>query len=88
MAQVAPPTTAYGPPISLGDAKKAMAAAEAEATKNGWGVAIAIVDSGANLVMLQRLDNAQLSLMSWTCGSFASAMVSGIETSAPGPGLR
>jgi uncharacterized protein GlcG (DUF336 family) len=42
-------------------AKKAMAAAEAEATKNNWGVAIAIVDSGANLVMLQRLDNAQLS---------------------------
>jgi uncharacterized protein GlcG (DUF336 family) len=38
-----------------------MAAAEAEATKNGWGVAIAIVDSGANVVMLQRLDNAQLS---------------------------
>ena len=61
MAQVAPPTTPYGAPISLGDAKKAMAAAEAEATKNGWGVAIAIVDSGANLVMLQRLDNAQLS---------------------------
>jgi uncharacterized protein GlcG (DUF336 family) len=42
-------------------AKKVMAAAEAEATKNNWGVAIAIVDSGANLVMLQRLDNAQLS---------------------------
>jgi glc operon protein GlcG len=61
MAQVAPPTTPYGAPISLGDAKNAMAAAEAEAAKNGWGVAIAIVDSGANLVMLQRLDNAQLS---------------------------
>jgi glc operon protein GlcG len=61
MAQVAPPTTPYGAPISLADAKKAMAAAEAEAIKNGWGVAIAIVDSGANLVMLQRLDNAQLS---------------------------
>jgi uncharacterized protein GlcG (DUF336 family) len=61
MAQVAPPATPYGAPISLADAKKAMAAAEAEATKNGWGVAIAIVDSGANLVMLQRLDNAQLS---------------------------
>ena len=42
-------------------AKKAMAAAEAEAAKNNWGVAIAIVDSGANLVMLHRLDNAQLS---------------------------
>jgi uncharacterized protein GlcG (DUF336 family) len=61
MAQAAPPTTPYGPPISLAEAKKAMAAAEAEAIKNGWGVAVAIVDSGANLVMLQRLDNAQLS---------------------------
>ena len=59
--QVAPPTTPYGAPIALDAAKKAMAAAEAEATKNGWAVAIAIVDSGANLVMLHRLDNAQLS---------------------------
>ena len=41
--------------------RKRWLAAEAEAIKNGWGVAIAIVDSGANLVMLQRLDNAQLS---------------------------
>ena len=61
MAQVAPPSTPYGAPITMADAKKAMAAAEAEAIKNNWGVAIAIVDSGANLVMLQRLDNAQLS---------------------------
>ncbi len=59
--QVAPPSTPYGAPISLEAAKKAMAAAEAEATKNNWGVAIAIVDSGGNLVMLHRLDNAQLS---------------------------
>jgi glc operon protein GlcG len=42
-------------------AKRAMAAAEAEATKNHWDVAIAIVDSGGNLVLLHRLDNAQLS---------------------------
>jgi glc operon protein GlcG len=59
--QVAPPSTPYGTPISLEAAKKAMVAAEAEATKNNWGVAIAIVDSGGNLVMLHRLDNAQLS---------------------------
>lgn len=59
--QVPPPTTPYGAPISLDAAKRAMAAAEAEAVKNNWGVAIAIVDSGANLVMLHRLDNAQLS---------------------------
>jgi len=59
--QVPPPSTPYGPPISIDAAKKVMAAAEAEATKNNWGVAIAIVDSGGNLVMLHRLDNAQLS---------------------------
>jgi glc operon protein GlcG len=59
--QVAPPSTPYGPPISLGVAKQVMAAAEAEAVRNGWDVAIAIVDSGANLVVLHRLDNAQLS---------------------------
>jgi glc operon protein GlcG len=58
--QVPPPTTPYGAPILLAAAKKVMAAAEAEAFKNNWGVSIAIVDSGANLVMLQRLDNAQL----------------------------
>src|SRR5678815_5913313 len=61
MAQAAPPSTPYGPPISIDAARTAMAAAEAEAVKNNWGVAIAIVDSGANLVMLHRLDNAQLS---------------------------
>ena len=61
MAQAAPPSTPYGAPIDIAAAKKAMAAAEASAAKNNWGVAIAIVDSGANLVMLQRLDNAQLS---------------------------
>jgi glc operon protein GlcG len=59
--QVAPPSTPYGPPIAIDAARKAMAAAEAEAAKNNWGVAIAIVDSGGNLVMLHRLDNAQLS---------------------------
>lgn len=59
--QVAPPSTPYGAPIDMAAAKQVMAAAEAEALKNNWGVAIAIVDSGANLVMLHRLDNAQLS---------------------------
>lgn len=59
--QVAPPTTSYGEPLSIMAAKKIMAAAEAEATTNKWGVSIAIVDSGGNLLMLHRLDNAQLS---------------------------
>lgn len=59
--QAAPPSTPYGVPITIDAARKAMAAAETEATKNAWGVAIAIVDSGGHLVMLHRLDNAQLS---------------------------
>ena len=58
--QVKPPATPYGAPISLDLAKKTLAAAEAEAVRNNWGVVIAIVDSGGNLVLLQRLDNAQL----------------------------
>ena len=59
--QVAPPTTPYGVPISFEMANRATAAAEAEAIKNNWGVAIAVVDSGGNLVILHRLNNAQLS---------------------------
>ena len=51
----------YGPSITLDQAKRAMAAAELEAAKNSWQVAITILDSGGNLVMFHRVDNAQLS---------------------------
>jgi glc operon protein GlcG len=51
----------YGPPVTLDQAKRAMAAAELEALKNSWQVAIAILDSGGNLVMFHKIDNAQLS---------------------------
>jgi uncharacterized protein GlcG (DUF336 family) len=37
-----------------------MAATEEEATRNNWGVAIAILDSGGHLVMLHRLDGTQI----------------------------
>jgi glc operon protein GlcG len=53
------PTTPYGAPISLEQAKKVLAGAEAEARKNSWNVVIAILDSGGHLVLLQRLDNTQ-----------------------------
>ena len=36
-----------------------MTAAEAEAKKNNWPVAIAILDTTGSLVMLQKLDNTQ-----------------------------
>jgi len=49
----------YGSPINLEQAKKVMAGAEAEAKKNSWPVAIVILDSGGQMVMMQRLDNTQ-----------------------------
>ena len=49
----------YGAPISLEDAKRVMAAAEAEARANDWPMVIAIVDSGGHLTMLHSLDHAQ-----------------------------
>jgi len=58
-APTAPPTTPYGAPIGLEAAKKVMAAAEADAIKNNWGMAIAILDSTGHMVMLHKLDNTQ-----------------------------
>jgi uncharacterized protein GlcG (DUF336 family) len=55
------PMLPYGPIITLDQAKRVMAAAELEAAKNAWQVAITILDSGGNLVMFHKLDNAQLS---------------------------
>ena len=55
-----PPRTPYGEPLSLDMAKKVVAAAEAEAGKNNWSMAIAVVDTGSNLVVLHRLDQTQL----------------------------
>ncbi|HEU4641501.1 MAG TPA: heme-binding protein [Gemmatimonadaceae bacterium] len=49
----------YGPPIGLARAKEVMAAAEAEAVRQGWPMVIAIVDSTGHLVLLERLDQAQ-----------------------------
>jgi uncharacterized protein GlcG (DUF336 family) len=45
--------------ITLHAAHQMMAAAEAEALKNNWNVAIAIVDAGANLLMFHKLDDTQ-----------------------------
>jgi glc operon protein GlcG len=50
---------AYGAPITLEKAKAAMQAAEAEAQKNKWPVAISIIDSAGYEVMFSRLDNTQ-----------------------------
>ena len=51
---------AYGPPISLENAKKVAAPAIAEAAKNNWTIAVAIVDPSGNLVYYGKMDNTQL----------------------------
>jgi glc operon protein GlcG len=50
----------YGAPISLQRAQAAAQAAVTEATRRGWQLNIAVVDSGANLVTFVRMDGAQL----------------------------
>src|SRR2546425_2683904 len=55
-----PPQIPYGTPISLEQAKKAVAAAEAESRKNHWNMVIAVLDTGGHLVMLERMDGVQL----------------------------
>ena len=52
--------TPYGAPINLETARKVLAAAEAEATRQKWPVAIAVLDSAGYLVAFHRLDNTQL----------------------------
>ncbi|HWF05798.1 MAG TPA: heme-binding protein [Candidatus Angelobacter sp.] len=50
----------YGPPISVDNAKKAAAAALAEAVKNHWTMAVAIVDPNGTLIYYEKMDNTQL----------------------------
>jgi glc operon protein GlcG len=64
----------YGAPIGIEAARKAMAAAEEEATKNNWAVAIAIVDSGGHLVMLHRQDSVQIASIRIAEGKARSAL--------------
>jgi uncharacterized protein GlcG (DUF336 family) len=71
-AQTTPPP--YGPPISIENARKIMAAAEAEAIKNSWAVVIAILDSGGHVVMLHRFDNVQLSSIDLSQGKAKTAL--------------
>nr|WP_244243516.1 heme-binding protein [Leptospira andrefontaineae] len=63
----------YGPNINLEQAKKVIAAAEAEAKKNQWNMAIAVVDTGGNLVLLQRMDNTQIGSIEIAKGKASTA---------------
>src|SRR5271169_89055 len=73
-APAAAPMPQYGAPITLDQAKRVMAAAELEAAKNSWQVAITILDSGGNLVMFHKVDNTQLSAVTTSEGKARTAL--------------
>src|ERR1700748_1692897 len=50
----------YGAPITLEQAKKVAAPAIAEAVKNNWNRAFAIVDASGSLVYYEKMDATQL----------------------------
>ena len=54
-----PPQIPYGLSVSTESAKKAAAAAIAEAQKNSWKMAIAIVDTGGYLVYFEKMQDTQ-----------------------------
>jgi glc operon protein GlcG len=58
-AAPAAPSPGYGPNITLEQAKTVLAAAEAEAIKQKWTMAIAVVDTAGNLVAFEKFDNTQ-----------------------------
>jgi len=64
-------TTQY---LTLAGAQKMMAAAEAEAAKNNWSVAVAIVDAGANLLMFQKMDGTQVGSIDIAIGKARTAV--------------
>jgi len=73
LPQTTPPP--YGPPIGIENARKVMAAAEAEAVKNNWAVVITVIDSGGHVVMLHRRDDVQLSSIEIAQGKAKTALM-------------
>ena len=63
----------YGAPISLETAKKAAAAAAAEARKNNWNMSIAVTDAGGELVYFEKMDANQTGSVKVAIGKARSA---------------
>ncbi len=63
----------YGTPISLESAKKAAAAAVAEARKSKWTMAVAVVDPGGDLVYFEKMDGTQTGSVNVAIGKARSA---------------
>ena len=63
----------YGAPVSTDIAKKAAAAAMAECRKNNLIVALAVTDTGGQLVYFERMDNIQHGSVNVAIGKARSA---------------
>lgn len=65
----------YGAPIGVEDAKKAAAAALAEARKNNWTMAVAVTDIGGDLVYFEKMDGTQTGSVRVALGKARSAVL-------------
>ena len=54
----------YGPSIALDAAKKVAAPALAEAARNNWAMAVAVVDTAGDLVYFEKMDATQVGSVS------------------------
>jgi glc operon protein GlcG len=59
--------------ITLDGAKAILAAAEAEALKNKWTVAIAVVDESGNLIAFHKIDDTQMGSIDIAIGKARTA---------------
>lgn len=59
--------------ITLNGAKAILAAAEAEATKNNWTVAIAVVDESGTLIAFHKIDDTQIGSVDIAIGKARTA---------------
>jgi uncharacterized protein GlcG (DUF336 family) len=67
-------TPGYGANITLAQAKVVLAAAEAEAVKQNFTVAVAVVDTAGNLVAFSKGDNTQIASVNISQGKAYTAV--------------
>jgi len=65
----------YGLSINLETAKKVAASAIAEARKNNWTMAVAITDTGGNLIYFEKMDSTQTGSVRVAIGKSRSAVL-------------
>ena len=75
-------TDAYGPPITLDNAKQVAAKAAETARKHKYRVAIAIVDTAGHLVYFEKLDDTQTASVEVAIAKARSASTYRRETKA------